>query len=107
MQSNGIKFMGLIMIGLVLCMMSMSVTGTSPPYFPPKSPYQIRPARPPPPVQRSRGLTCDCGREPDVTQMCCAGQLKAEFNGLSRCQGISNKQSFIGCCGRPSKARCN
>ncbi|CAF1153695.1 unnamed protein product [Adineta steineri] len=86
MQSNGIKFMGLIMIGFVLCMMSMSVTGNDP----------IRPAK-----------ICDCGREARLSQKCCAEVIHDKFNRFSRCEGVRDYEGFIACCGRPSKGRCN
>ncbi|CAF1207513.1 unnamed protein product [Adineta steineri] len=126
MQSNGIKFMGLIMIGLVLCMMSMSVTGRSP--IPPEYTnqiqltrpdpriqiqptqpdprIQIQPTQPSPTVSRPRDWTCDCGPQVLDTQACCGGV--GTFNSFQRCQHVSSKQSFINCCGgRHSHGRCN
>ncbi|CAF1153668.1 unnamed protein product [Adineta steineri] len=101
MQSNGIKFMALIMIGLVLCMMSMSVSGTSPPYFPPARPAP--PVRPAPP---SRTWTCNCGTNGVATQQCCATELNTKFINLQRCQGISDKSGYLGCCGSIPNSKC-
>ncbi|CAF0928067.1 unnamed protein product [Adineta steineri] len=115
MQSNGIKFMALIMIGLVLCMMSMSVTGRSP--IPPEYTNQIQPTQPNPRIQiqptqpsptvsRPRDWTCDCGPQVLDTQACCGGI--GTFNSFQRCQNVDNKQSFVNCCGgRHSHGRCN
>ncbi|CAF1207567.1 unnamed protein product [Adineta steineri] len=71
--------MGLIMIGLILCMMSMFVSGVSPPRL---------------------HFTCDCSRDPITTGLCCVGRIGARFNRFQRCENMNQKgvKDFVECC---------